>query len=72
MDELVEIIETLKKRVGLLERLVALKNITIPSDGKFVVDSQIADPSIENGRIYYNTTSNKFRVCENGAWRDMG
>ena len=71
MDELVEIIEKLEARIALLERLVELKNITVPTDGKFVVDSQTADPPIENGRIYYNTTSNKLRGCEGGAYADL-
>ena len=29
-----------------------------------------ADPAGANGRIIYNSTSNKFRCYENGAWTD--
>lgn len=71
MDEFVNIIEGLEKRIEGLERLVDLKNITIPTDGKLVVDSQTSDPTVENGRIYYNTTTNKLRGAENGAWVDL-
>lgn len=72
MEDLVEIIEALEKRIELLERLVSLREITIPAGGKIVVNNETSDPTGENGQIIYNTTSNKFRVYENGAWRDMG
>lgn len=35
------------------------------------VPKNSSDPSGENGAMHYNTTSNKYRVYENGAWRDM-
>jgi trimeric autotransporter adhesin len=36
-----------------------------------VLDSATADPTTGyNGASYYNTTSNKFRCYENGAWTD--
>ena len=41
------------------------------NDNGLVVPSVTADPTGENGSIIYNTTSNKFRIYENGAWRDM-
>lgn len=32
-----------------------------------------ADPgSASNGEMYYNSSSNKFRKYENGAWSDLG
>lgn len=37
-----------------------------------VVGALTADPSgAVNGEVYYNTTSNKFRVYVNGAWADL-
>ncbi|QQG43388.1 MAG: hypothetical protein HYW45_04330 [Candidatus Daviesbacteria bacterium] len=71
MEELIKIFTELKQRIELLERLIALSKIVIPTDGKLVVDLQTADPSPENGRIYYNTTLHKFRVCENGVWKTI-
>jgi len=37
-----------------------------------VLPNLSVEPTGENGAMYYNTASNKFRVFENGAWRDMG
>ena len=48
-----------------------IEKIKIPSTGYFVADTQTADPAVENGRIYYNSTTHKMRKCENGAWADM-
>lgn len=31
-----------------------------------------SDPAINNGDMYYNTTSNTFRTCVNGVWQDIG
>lgn len=36
---------------------------------KLAVDPPVA--SSANGQIYYNTTANKFRAFENGAWKDL-
>lgn len=71
MEEFVAILENLEKRIEALERLVSLREITIPQGGKLVVNTETSDPTGENGQIIYNSTTNKFRVYENGAWRDM-
>ena len=71
MEELIKIFTELKHRIELLERLISLSKIVIPTDGKLVVDSQTTDPTPENGRIYYNTNLNKYRVCENGVWKTV-
>jgi hypothetical protein len=71
MEEIVQIIKDLQTRVELLERLVDIKELVIPVDGKLVVDNRASDPPTEDGRIYYNTTTNKFKVCENGSWKTI-
>jgi len=71
MDELITIFEKLEERIELLERLISLSKIIIPPEGKLVVDFQSSDPPPENGRMYYNTTLHKFRVCENGTWKTV-
>ncbi len=71
MDELIRIIKDLQGRIEILERASTLRKITIPSDGKIVIDSQASDPPAENGRIYYNTAANKYKVCENGVWKTI-
>jgi hypothetical protein len=71
MDELIKIINDLRKRIEVLERSSTARKVTIPIDGKLVVDSQTTDPTVQNGRIYYNTTTNKLRGCENGTWQNL-
>jgi hypothetical protein len=72
MDNLIKIIRDLQRRLEELERQVVIRVLKIPADGKFVVDSQASDPAVENGRIYYNTGTNKLRKCTNGVWSDVG
>jgi hypothetical protein len=45
----------------------------LSSDGQLRVANLAANPTVNlsNGSIYYNTTSNKFKGYENGAWVDM-
>lgn len=48
--------------------------LDVSGDGSAVIvprKSTAGDPAGINGMIYYNTNSNKFRVFENGAWRDL-
>ena len=72
MDEFIKIIQDLKRRLEELERQVVIRVLKIPTNGKLVVDSQTSDPAVEDGRIYYNSTSHKLRKCTNGAWSDVG
>lgn len=30
-----------------------------------------ADPATGSGRMYYNTATGKFRVCDGGGWKDL-
>ena len=46
-----------------------LKNVVVP--GRFASDPTGAEQKIE-GAIYFNTTSKKHRVFQNGAWTDQG
>lgn len=73
MEELTKIILDLKRRLEALEKLVSLRKITVPTDGWFIVESRASDPTdgVVNGRIYYNTTANRFKVFENGGWKTM-
>ena len=68
MEELVEIIQMLEDRIDVLERLIALTDIVIPSEGKFVVDNRPTEPTGSNGRIFYDTTTDELKAYVNGAW----
>jgi hypothetical protein len=46
-------------------------NGTARVQNALTLGSLSADPSGTNGMIYYNTTSNTFRVFQNGAWRTI-
>ena len=37
----------------------------------FILPSIGTEPTGENGAMYYSTSLNKFRLFENGAWRDL-
>lgn len=39
--------------------------------GHIRIPSKASDPSAENGRMYYNTVSNKFKVCEGSTWKTI-
>ena len=39
-------------------------------NGYMKMPSRSSDPTAVNGRMYYNTSTNKVRVCENLTWRD--
>lgn len=69
---LLEYIKKLEERIQALERASQIKNVKIPSGGKIVVNAESSDPPVENGKIYYNTTTNKLRKCVNGVWSDVG
>jgi len=67
----IEEILDIKRRLEKLERASTVRTVTIPNDGKLIVDSQAADPTPVNGRIYYNSVANKYKVCENGVWKTI-
>lgn len=39
--------------------------------GSLKLPQKASDPSVENGRIYYNTATNKVRICEGSTWKDV-
>jgi len=72
--DFIKIIKELEAKVKTLEQNQELRNISIPADGKLVVPTYTADPAgadSENGQIYYNSTTNKFRGYENGSWANL-
>lgn len=72
MDKLVQIIESLQRRINQLERLVKLKNVELPSNGTLVMPSYTTDPaSPKEGQIWRNSTSNTIKVYVNGAVRTI-
>ncbi len=44
--------------------------IKIGNTASLVLGAQASDPTGTNGATYYNTTTNKFRCYQNGAWMD--
>jgi hypothetical protein len=50
-----------------------LTNIDLQSNElqNAVIHKLNSDPTGVNGKIYYNTVSNKFRVYQDGAWKDL-
>lgn len=66
MEELVKLVQELNRRIDQLERQLDLKNIVLPPDGQLIVDNRASDPVATKGRIYFNTTLNKYRVSEDG------
>lgn len=45
--------------------------VIVRTTGALGVANLAADPAGNNGDIYYNTTTNKFRAFENGAWANL-
>ncbi len=60
----------MRRELNQLKRNI-LRNVVIPEDGKFILPHHATDPIAEDGKMYYNTASDKARVCENGVWRDI-
>ena len=46
-------------------------NGTVRVQNSLTLGNLASDPAGANGMIYYNTTTNKFRGFENGAWVDL-
>jgi hypothetical protein len=72
IDQLVQLFRSLDKRLKVLERTQYVPKVTIPVEGYLIVDIQTADPAtVQNGRLFYNSTLNAFRVGVNGVWKTM-
>jgi len=71
-DDIVKEIALLKKKLTVLETGNLITTLKLGDDGLFRVPRKASDPvSATNGEIYYNTTTNKFRGYENGAWANL-
>ncbi len=69
--DILQKINDLEKRIEALERSSQIKDVKIPTGGKLVANSESSDPPVENGKVYYNTTSGKLRKCTGGVWSDV-
>jgi len=68
MDELITIIKGLQSRIDTLEKLFQIKTLKFPVDGVLVIPSYTVDPvSPADGEFWYNSTSHKYKGCENGT-----
>jgi len=45
--------------------------VTYPAQGGVILAPQAEPSPAQNGMIYYDQTSNKFRGYANGAWVDL-
>lgn len=71
-ENLVRVIKDLERRVKVLETELTIRNLTIPADGSIQIPQKSGDPSpATNGQMYYNTSTNKVKVRENGAWSNV-
>lgn len=48
---------------------VAIDNVD--GSGYITIPYRSTDPTASTRRMYYNSTSNKFRICEGSTWKDM-
>ena len=70
IEELEKQLIDLKKKIENLQKILILRQIVLPSDGKIVVPVVTSDPaSPTNGQIWYNSTSGTFKCYQNGVVR---
>lgn len=62
----------LKKKIEDLQKVMGLRVVVFPPDGRIVVPVVSADPSSPvNGQIWYNSALGTFRVRQAGANRTI-
>lgn len=70
-DNLIDILKDLERRLRAVEKSNTINDLTMPPDSKFVVPTSASDLATVSGKIYYNTTTNKLKICENGTWKTI-
>ncbi len=71
MTDLIEILKDFDKRLKAVEKSNTINDLTMPAGSKFVVPTSASDLATVSGKIYYNTTTNKLKICENGTWKTI-
>lgn len=70
--DILKVIADYERRLKALETSNLINTLKLGDDGIFRVPRKSADPSTAtNGEVYYNTTTEKFRGYENGAWVNL-
>lgn len=68
MDEVVRIIQELRRNVDALMRAASIRNLTFPADGKLVIPVMTVDPDTPvNGQVWVNSTSSQLKVRIGGV-----
>lgn len=72
MDKIIEILQSMERRIEALERQATINTITFPSDGKLVVPSMTSDPaSPTDGELWYRSDTDVYKVRQNGVTKTI-
>ena len=69
MDEFIDQLLSMKRRIEVLERQLTFKQLLFPDDGTGIlrVPKHATDPTAQKGLIIFNSTSNVYKVCKDGT-----
>lgn len=71
-ENILDIIRNIKKRLRTLEQNQALRRITIPTGGKFVLPVETSAPSSPTtGQMYFDSSLSKARVYDGSSWQNL-